>query len=76
MMDRTEFWVWLWWWSRSRALSRLQIDHTAALEDAHIAWREDAVLTRALATAAWNTGGLADDLALHDAADSLLGRYV
>lgn len=71
---RTRFCVWLWWMARQWALARLREDFSSDYRDAQRAWERGAVLTGDLASPQWNTRGLAADLALHDAADSLLGE--
>ena len=63
-----------WWLTRRYALKRIQRSFPGEYDDAHIVWRQYARLDRQLGGPAWNTRGLPDDLALHDAADSLLGE--
>lgn len=70
----TRLWVRLWWYTRKRALRALREKFPGEYSDAHRAWARGARLDEPLDTPAWNTRGLVDDLALHDAADSLLGE--
>lgn len=71
----TRLWVKLWWYARKRAIDALVEERPEQYIDACRAWRQGARLDSPLDTPAWNTRGLADDLALHDAADSLLGKH-
>lgn len=70
---RTRMLVRLWWIARERALAAIREEYPTEYADARRTWSQDAKLLYALDTPMWCTRGLADDLALHDAADSLLG---
>lgn len=70
----TEFWLRLWHFTRRRAIKAIAKEFPGEYEDARRVWRMDAHLGEILDSPAWITDGLADDLALHDAASSLLGE--
>ena len=70
---RLKIWLALWWLVRKRAVLRLREDFPDEYRQAMQAWVRDKP-SGALDSPAWNTRGLDHDLALHDAADYLLGK--
>lgn len=67
----TVFWLRLWRWSRRKAIAAIREEFPGEYQDARKAWSR-AALSEELRSPAWDTRGLGDDLALHDAAGSLL----